>query len=175
MGRPHLVQTQRPARPPFQHDEAHLPLTVPRRTQIRMPLPDDDPLFTALLVLEDDVPTNMINDYLQRVIKHSNVYNLWLADMDPQNLTEDDEDATIPQVNLTWQSPFVGKTSEEAFEYLATIPLKMALNREYLVVLDKALYKQKDWVIIYRIDEEGEITCIPCTAHMTLVYINSYL
>lgn len=117
----------------------------------------------------------MINDYLRRVIEHSNIYNLWLADLNPQNLTEDDEDATIPPIDPTWQSPFVGNTIEDAFGFLATIPLNMALTREYLVVLDKAIYEQKDWIVIYRIDDQGEITSIPCMAKMTLTYLNSYL
>lgn len=65
MGRPHFVQDEAPSRPPFQHDEAHLPLTISRQTQLRMPLPDDDPLFTALFILQDDVSTDVRSGFSQ--------------------------------------------------------------------------------------------------------------
>lgn len=117
----------------------------------------------------------MINGYLEQVSKHSNVYNLWVAGTSQEGLTDDDEDATIPPVDPTWHSPFVGLSAEDAFACVATLPLYLSVNREYLVVLDRTLYLQKEWIVIYRIDEEGLITCIPCTAHMTLTYLNSNL
>jgi hypothetical protein len=117
----------------------------------------------------------VINDYLNKVIQHSNVYNLWVAGTTQEGLTDEDDDATIPPMDPTWLSPFVEKSVEHAFAYLATLPLNLSVNREYLVVLNKMLYQQKGWIIIYRIDEKGVITCIPCTAHMTPTYLNSYL
>ncbi|CAD0098209.1 unnamed protein product [Aureobasidium mustum] len=172
MGRPLFVQQLPPGRPPFQHEEAMIPLTIPRQTDMSMPmLGEEDALFTALFILDP----HMIGEYLDKVIKHSNVYNLWVAGTSQEGLTDEDEDATIPPMHPTWKSTFVGKPVEDAFAHLATLPLDLSVNRVYLVVLDDILYREKGWIIIYNIDEKGVITCVPCTAHMTLTYINSYM
>ncbi|CAD0091008.1 unnamed protein product [Aureobasidium vineae] len=46
-------------RPLYQHEEALVLLTVARQTEIRMPMTDEETIFTALFVLEDDVPINV--------------------------------------------------------------------------------------------------------------------
>lgn len=92
----------------------------------------------------------------------------------PDGLTEDDGEATVPPVDESWQSPFVGQSVDEAFRFLATVSPEKSLNRTFIVVLNKALFDQKKWLILYRINERGEITSAPCAAHMTMVYINSY-
>lgn len=43
----------------FQHDEVTKPLTLPRQTEIRMPMLDEETDFTALFILESDVPPNV--------------------------------------------------------------------------------------------------------------------
>lgn len=117
----------------------------------------------------------MIDNLLEQVNAKLRIDNVWLADTTiPDGLTEEDGEATIPPIDASWQSSFVGKSVEEAFEFLATIPLDKSLNRTYIIVLDRKLYEQKKWGLLYRIDEEGEITCVPCAAHMCMVYIDSY-
>jgi hypothetical protein len=43
----------------FQHDEVSMPLTLPRQSEIRMPMLNEETTFTALFVLEDDVPLSV--------------------------------------------------------------------------------------------------------------------
>lgn len=43
-------------RPPIQHDEVSMPFTLIRQTDIQMPMLIEETTFTALFVLEDDVP-----------------------------------------------------------------------------------------------------------------------
>ena len=42
--------------PSIQHDDISMPFTLVRQTDIRMPMLDEETTFTALFVLEDDVP-----------------------------------------------------------------------------------------------------------------------
>jgi hypothetical protein len=48
-----------PRRPPIQHDELSLPLTLARKTDIKMPMLDEETTLTALFVLDDDVPVDV--------------------------------------------------------------------------------------------------------------------
>jgi hypothetical protein len=86
----------------------------------------------------------MVNEVLESVYKEMKTYEIWLADTTlPEGLTDEDAEATIPPIDQTWHSPFVGQPIEEAFKSLASIPLEKSLNREFLIVLDKALYDRK--------------------------------
>lgn len=116
----------------------------------------------------------MINEVLEKNEKESDVYHLWLADTSGSYPREHDDDATIPPITSSWQSSFAGKTVEQAFEFLATIPLDISIDRRTLVVLHKHLYESKDWVVVYEIDEQGEITSIPCATEYTVMYLDSY-
>jgi hypothetical protein len=89
-------------------------------------------------------------------------------------VADEDRIGTIAPIDESWQSPFGGKSVEDAFEYLATVSLELSLNRTYIMVLNKALYEQEDWLVIYCIDEDGEITSIPCDTQMCMVHIDSY-
>ena len=40
----------------FQHDELTMPFTLTRETNIRMPILDEETIYTALFVLENSVP-----------------------------------------------------------------------------------------------------------------------
>ncbi|KAH0037938.1 hypothetical protein KCU78_g1578, partial [Aureobasidium melanogenum] len=179
MERSRPEQERTTVRQPFQHDGTTATLTLARQTGIRMPMMDVETTFTALFVLDNDVPVDvglcpgafttkklstdailqMINGLLEQVNKESQIYNIWLAETAiPDGLTEEDGEATVPPIDGNWQSAFVGDTVEQAFEFLTKIPLEKSLNRTYIIVLDKNLYEQKNWVVLYRIDEEGEIT-----------------
>jgi hypothetical protein len=117
----------------------------------------------------------MVNEVLELVYKEIEFHEIWVADtILPEGLTDEDDEATIPPVDQTWHSPFVGQPIEEAFRCLASIPLDKSLNRTFLIVLDKALYDREKWVVLYRIDERGEITSAPCAADMVMVYVDSY-
>jgi hypothetical protein len=115
----------------------------------------------------------MINEVLARTSDKTRADNVWLADS-IESLIEEDEVATMPPVDESWQSPFAGQPVEKAFEYLATVSLEKSLNRAHIVVLNKALYEQKDWLAIYQIDENGEITSVPCATRLCMVFIDSY-
>jgi TorA maturation chaperone TorD len=43
-------------RPPIQHDDLSMPLTLAQQTKIQMPMLDEETTFTALFVLDDSVP-----------------------------------------------------------------------------------------------------------------------
>jgi hypothetical protein len=47
----------------FQHDEVSMPLILPRQSDIRMPMLNEETTFTALFVLEDDVPLSVSSRY----------------------------------------------------------------------------------------------------------------
>jgi hypothetical protein len=115
----------------------------------------------------------MINEVLQRLNDDTGAQNVWLADS-LESSTKEDWLGTQPPIDESWQSPFAGQSVERAFEYLATVSREISLNRTYIMVLDKTLYKQKDWLAIYQIDENGEITSIPCTAHDCMLFIDPY-
>ena len=116
----------------------------------------------------------MINEVLEQVYRKCHIHNIWLADtVSLDDLTEEDEEATVPPIDSSWRSPFVGQSVEEAFEFLATVPLDKSLNRTFVIGWDQALYEQKRWVMIYRIDANGGITSIPCVAHMCMTFIDS--
>lgn len=118
--------------------------------------------------------SQMINDVLEQVYQKCHIHNIWIADTDHlEGLTEENEEATVPPIHRSWQSPFIGQSVEKAFEFLATVPLEKSLNRTYIVVWNQALYEQERWVVICRIDEEGEITSIPCAAYMCMTFIDS--
>jgi hypothetical protein len=117
----------------------------------------------------------MINEVLEQVHKRCHIHDIWLADtVIPEGLTDEDDEATVPPIDESWQSPFVGQPVDRAFEFLATMSPEKSLNRTFIIVWNKALYERKNWVVIYRIDENGEITCIPCAAHMCMVFVDSY-
>ncbi|KAG9614766.1 hypothetical protein KCU86_g258, partial [Aureobasidium melanogenum] len=178
MERSRPEQERTTVRQPFQHDGTTATLTLARQTGIRMPMMDVETTFTALFVLDNDVPVDvglcpgafttkklstdailqMINGLLEQVNKESQIYNIWLAETAiPDGLTEEDGEATVPPIDGNWQSAFVGDTVEQAFEFLTKIPLEKSLNRTYIIVLDKNLYEQKNWVVLYRIDEEEDM------------------
>lgn len=116
----------------------------------------------------------MINEVLEQVHKKCHIHNIWLAEtILPEGLTDEDDEATVPPIDESWQSPFVGQPVEEAFKFLSMTSIEKSLNRTFIVVWNKALYERQKWVVIYRIDENGEITSVPCAAHMCMVFIDS--
>lgn len=182
------------SRSAFQHDEISKPLTLAQQTEIRMPMQDEETIYAALFVLENNVPLNvsclsapseaggfilrlkLLDD--QRIagtsVRKYHIHNIWAADTNSlEDLTEEDEEATVPPIEESWQSPFAGQSVKNAFEPLALVPLDKSLNRTFIIVLNQALYEQKKWVVIYRIDEGGEITSILCVAHMCMTFIDS--
>ena len=116
----------------------------------------------------------MINKLLEQVYEKCHIHKIWLADTNfLGDLTEEDEEATVPPIDESWQPPFVGQSVEKAFHFLSTLPLDKSLNRTFIIVWDQSLYEQKRWAVIYRIDENGEITSIPCAAQMCMTFIDS--
>lgn len=112
---------------------------------------------------------------MQKVYSESEVYHLWLADNSLGSFPDDFDVATVPSVSPAWRSPSVGKTIEEAFEFLSTLPndAEVTMNRTYIVALDKHLYNTRNWVIVCKIDEEGTITTAPCVAQNPILHIDS--
>lgn len=101
-------------------------------------------------------------------------YCFWLAEETFGVFSdENSDDLTILPISASRLSPFVGKTFEDAFKFLATVPLDKRLGRQFIAVLDNRLYRERDWLVIYRIDEQGEITSIPCKAELTCMQLQS--
>lgn len=117
----------------------------------------------------------MVNDVLRKVYDESGIYHLWLADDNPESYPDDYDCATVPPISSTWQSSFAGKTIEQAFEFLSTLPIDadVSINRTYIVVLDTHLYKTRDWVVVCKIDDNGTITTAPCAAKNPILHIDS--
>lgn len=116
----------------------------------------------------------MINEVLEKSADETGDHLLWLADDTFEQLPNDKGTIINAPVPSTWRSPFIDKSIEEAFEFFSTIPLDKDLIREYIAVLNKRLYEEKGWVVLYKIDDNGEITCIPCRAEMSLLQMGSY-
>lgn len=116
----------------------------------------------------------MVNEVLDKVAEEQGDNLLWLAEDKFENLPKENCTTTKPPIPSTWRSPFIGKTIEDAFEYLSTIPLDKSLGRDYIAVLNKRLYERKGWLVLYKIDTDGEITSIPCAAELSLTQMASY-
>ncbi|KAF2170362.1 hypothetical protein M409DRAFT_19182 [Zasmidium cellare ATCC 36951] len=79
----------------------------------------------ALFILEDDIPKSIIDEVLTKNADALHqCFFLWLADS-YQNLpaiTEERTMATKPPIDPGWTSPFLGKTLEEAAEFVKNAP-----------------------------------------------------
>ncbi|KAG9692016.1 hypothetical protein KCU95_g7616, partial [Aureobasidium melanogenum] len=171
---PRTKQTSRPPKPEFHHDELTTPLTKARRTSIQMPNLRRDEVYSALFIL-DKTPRAIIDEVIVNNRKHTGGYFFWLAEENFEALLPDDTDELIkPTIPADWVSRFAGKTVEDAFRFIATLHLEARLDRQFIAVLDIRLYKEKDWLVIYRVDEQGEITSIPCKAELTCMQMRSY-
>ncbi|KAH0377374.1 hypothetical protein KCU92_g9260, partial [Aureobasidium melanogenum] len=171
---PRTKQTPRPPRIKFHHDELTTPLTKARQTSIRMPDLRRDHVFSALFIL-DKVPQTIIDEVIMKNREYTGGYFFWLAEDTFDSLPSDDTDSLVKStVPSDWVSPFISKTVEDAFRFIATIPLDTSLDRQFIAVLDSRLYREKDWLVIYRIDEQGEITSIPYKAELTNMQLHSY-
>lgn len=115
----------------------------------------------------------MINEVLKKVAEEEHDHLLWLANDSLANLPTIEGGGTTTELPIpsSWRSPFSGKTVEAAFEYLASIPLAYSGIRGYIAVLDKCLYEQSGWLVLYKIDECGEIISVPCTVGVAMVQI----
>lgn len=72
-------------------------------------------------------------------------------------------------IDSNWRSPFIGKTIEEAAEFIANAPMpSKALNRNFFAVFDKAQYDATGQVIICKTPNPAvgreEVQKIPCYA-----------
>ncbi|CAD0097356.1 unnamed protein product [Aureobasidium mustum] len=166
---PRTKQTPRP-KVEFEHDELTTPFTKARQTSIRIPDLRRDHLFNALFIL-DEVPATV----LEKNRKLTGGYFLWLAENNLEALPQHDADGSAkPRISTDRVSSFIGKTVEDAFRFIATVPLENLVDRQFIAVLDHRLYKEKDWLVIYRIDAEGEITSIPCKAEFICMQLHGY-
>jgi hypothetical protein len=180
--------------PVYSHTSETVEYTLSRQTAIRMPMLGKETDVTAFFVLDHDTPVavrtllskwdlrvlivgiQMINEVLEKVYEESGVYHLWAADNKAESFPKEPDLATVPPIAEDWQSAFAGQTIEQAFEFLSTLPIdvKVSVNRTYIVLLDKHLYRTRGWVIVCKIDKEGTITTVPCAASNPILHIDSY-
>lgn len=64
----------------------------------------------------------MINEVFEKFKEENLDYHIWLTDDTLDQLPADGERTTKPPFPSTWQSGFIGKTIEEAFDFLSKIP-----------------------------------------------------
>lgn len=111
-----------------------------------------------------------VNGAIRKIADEEGDDLCWLANDTLQDVPDEGEDRDLPKSSCSsdWRSPFAGKTVQDAFEFLSSIPLTKKLMRGYILVLDKHLYNEKDWLVVYHIDVNGDITSIPCETSISL-------
>ncbi|KXS95496.1 hypothetical protein AC578_8802 [Pseudocercospora eumusae] len=116
----------------------------------------------ALFVLDAGVTHAMVEEVIAKNEDDEDYY-LWLADS-YDKLPEIDEEqrtvGTVPPVDASWQSPFIGKTIQEAAEFVQNAP--KPLCKVFFAVLEKGRYEKDNKVTICKI-VHGEVQAIPCT------------
>ncbi|SMY28472.1 unnamed protein product [Zymoseptoria tritici ST99CH_1A5] len=136
----------------------------------------------ALFVLDETISVAEIEDVLQRNYTDAGHAGFWLAD-DYHNLAdypdvgldERIEHGTHLPLDETWRSPFVGKTIEDAAEYLRGVPKpRKPLCKTWFAVLDAKLYREEDQVLICKIREDGRVESMPCVAAFVTVHFDGY-
>ncbi|KAK5166542.1 uncharacterized protein LTR77_008085 [Saxophila tyrrhenica] len=130
----------------------------------------------ALFVLED-VPIAMVNEVLQGNHDQASTNYMWLADS-YDNLVDIDQSNKDgnkrPQVDEQWHSPFIGKSVQDAAEFIKNCPKPpKALNKVHFAVLDRAMYESHGWLPVYRY-EDGELQTMPCDADMVSTFFIAY-
>ncbi|THX28584.1 hypothetical protein D6C90_08616 [Aureobasidium pullulans] len=154
---------QRPPPPRFKHGVETVPLTKPIQTNVRPNASKHwDASHWALFVFED-IPVETINKAIHAICPdpQDDDLNYWLADY-THNIAETASLVLPP----TWTPPFLGQSIELAFAFLADIPEDIMLDREHIAVLDKHFLEENGWVLIYHLDGEGVITCVPCVLEL---------
>ncbi|SMY21022.1 unnamed protein product [Zymoseptoria tritici ST99CH_1A5] len=143
---------------------------------------DDERIDLYALFVLDDVPVAAIEEVIRRNLEDSNDSNLWLAD-DYNNLPDlpDFElnlgtlGATEAPLDPNWQSPFGGKTLQDAARYLRSVPKpRKPLCKTYFVVLDGTFYQKHDQVFVCKVLESGEVQSVPCEAARVSVYLGGH-
>ncbi|THY66780.1 hypothetical protein D6C97_01333 [Aureobasidium pullulans] len=169
---------QRPPPPRFKHGAETVPLTKPIQTNVctngsrhwdashwalfvfeNIPV-EKRPLFIKRLT---ETKFQTINKAIHAICPdpQDDDLNYWLADY-----THNVAEASSLVLPPTWTPPFLGQSIEQAFAFLADIPEDIILNREYIAVLDKHFLGENGWVLIYHLDGEGVITCVPCVLEL---------
>ena len=121
----------------------------------------------------------MIEEVLEEAAEESlGVYEFWLADC-YDNLSPEDHytaygSGTVPPIDLEWRSPFLGKTLEDASEFVRGAPRNGVLNLEHLVVLNKSLYSEKGWLTAYKFCRGGVPVPLPLIAKYATCMLSVY-
>lgn len=106
---------------------------------------------------------------------HNGSYYFWLAEQTFQALFHvAAEGPAKPPIPSGWKSSSIGKTVEDVPMYIATSPIDKRLDKQIIAVLDGRLFKKEDWLVIHRIDEQGEISSNPCKAQSTSNWLHGY-
>lgn len=95
----------------------------------------------------------------------------WLADK-YSDLPEDegDEGTDVP-IGANWRSPLIGKTIEQAADFVKNAPTDKGLDREFFAVLDSKQFQEKHWVTVCRIGRDGSVTHMPTEAKTSTEYL----
>ncbi|THY17810.1 hypothetical protein D6D01_07412 [Aureobasidium pullulans] len=143
---------QRPPPPRFKHGVETVPLTKPIQINVRPNASKHwDASHWALFVFED-IPVETINKAIHAICSdpQDDDLNYWLAD----------------HAHIVTEVSSLGQSIEQAFAFLADIPEDIILNREYIAVLHKRFLEENGRVLLYQLDGEGVITCVPCALEL---------
>lgn len=121
----------------------------------------------------------MIEEIIKNAAENSRMHNYWLADTYASFPERKDsgrvpEVGTVPPIDLTWRSPFIGKSMQECADFAVNAPRDRGLCRMHFVVLDKQQYEKKEWVTCCKIMADGKFSAIPGDAALSTMFLFGY-
>lgn len=97
----------------------------------------------------------MINQFLTQAAEPDDRLQFWLADTYETLPEQAIDEGTEPPIDNAWRSPFVGKSVEEAAEFVKNAPGGKGLDKSFFAVLEEGFYRDNGWVTVCRIDYDG--------------------
>lgn len=146
----------------------------------------DELSATFALFCFEWVPPEYIEDILEQNGQCLGCYDIWLpGDYSTLPLPAPyDHQDTCPPVPPNYRSPFIGATIEQAFDHVLYAP-EGRVNKKHIIVLEKKLFEEKQWVRIYRKEsndpefvvrnlQPGNITDLPGNAYNVSELLGGY-
>lgn len=118
-----------------------------------------------------------INKLLHDNEEHSYAPRLLLADT-YDNIPDYDGDGlkgTAPSVDASWRSPFVGKTVQDAVDWMRSIPKPpKPINKTFCAAVKKDLYEERGKALICKWVEDAEPQTITYSAGMVGSFVVNF-
>lgn len=123
--------------------------------------------------------TQTIEEIIKNAAERCEMYCYWLADTYeslPERKYEDTvpDGGTVPPIDSTWRSPFIGKTMQQCADFVKNAPSDRGLCKLHFVILDKEQYERDGWVTCGKIMDNGEISAIPGDATLSTEFLYGY-